>query len=44
VEVRAVEDGKAGDLIRVENTESKKVLRAKVLDEKKVLIQPEDVK
>lgn len=39
VQVRAVEDGKAGDSIRVENTDSHKVLRGKILDEKTVLIQ-----
>jgi flagella basal body P-ring formation protein FlgA len=44
VQVRAIEDGKAGDSIRVENTESHKVLRGKVLDEKTVLIGPEDSK
>lgn len=41
VQVRAIEDGKAGDLIRVENTDSHKVLRGKVLDEKTVLLEPE---
>ncbi len=39
VQVRAVEDGKAGDRIRVENTESHKVLAGKVLDEKTVLVE-----
>lgn len=38
VHARAVEDGKAGEEIHVENTDSHKVLRAKVLDENKVLI------
>ncbi len=38
VEVRALEDGKAGDTIQVENTDSHTVLRGKVLDEKTVLI------
>jgi flagella basal body P-ring formation protein FlgA len=38
VEVRALEDGKAGDAIRVENTESHTLIRGKVLDEKTVLI------
>lgn len=41
VEVRALEDGKAGDTIRVENTDSHTVLRGKVLDEKTVLITGE---
>lgn len=39
VEVRAIEDGKAGDSIRVENTDSHKVLHGKVLDEKTVLLE-----
>jgi len=39
VEARAIEDGKAGENIRVENTSSHKVLRGKVLDEKTVLIE-----
>lgn len=39
VDARAIEDGKAGDNIRVENTESHKVLKGKVLDEKTVLIE-----
>jgi flagellar basal body P-ring formation protein FlgA len=39
VEVRAVEDGKAGDSIRVQNTKSQKVLRARVEDEKTVSIE-----
>jgi flagella basal body P-ring formation protein FlgA len=39
VQVRAIEDGKAGDPIRVENTTSHKVLQGKVLDEKKVVIE-----
>jgi len=38
VDTRAIEDGKAGENIRVENTSSHKVLRGKVLDEKTVLI------
>jgi flagella basal body P-ring formation protein FlgA len=38
VDARAVEDGKAGDSIRVENTDSHKVLKGKVLDEKTVLV------
>jgi flagella basal body P-ring formation protein FlgA len=38
VDVMALEDGKAGDMIRVENTQTHKVLRAKVVDEKKVLV------
>ncbi len=38
VEVRALEDGKAGDTIQVENTDSHTILRGKVLDEKTVLI------
>lgn len=42
VQVRAIEDGKAGDLIRVENTDSHKVLRGKVLDERTVLLQPDE--
>lgn len=41
VQVRAIEDGKAGDSIRVENTDSHKVLRGKVVDEKTVLLEPE---
>jgi flagella basal body P-ring formation protein FlgA len=40
VQVRAVQDGKMGDIIQVENTDSHKVLKAKVLDEKKVLVGP----
>lgn len=39
VDARAIEDGKAGDDIRVENTDSHKVLKGKVLDEKTVLIE-----
>jgi len=39
VDARAIEDGKAGDNIRVENTDSHKVLKGKVLDEKTVLIE-----
>jgi flagellar basal body P-ring formation protein FlgA len=39
VEVRAIEDGKAGDSIRVENTKSHKVLRALIEDEKTVSIE-----
>ncbi len=42
VDARAIEDGKAGDVIRIENSESHKVLRAKVLDEKTVLIQSDE--
>jgi len=38
VEARAVENGKVGDRIRVENTESHKVLKGKVLNEKTVLV------
>jgi flagella basal body P-ring formation protein FlgA len=38
VNVRAIEDGKAGEMIRVENTASHKLLKGKVLDEKTVLI------
>ena len=38
VHARAVEDGKAGEVIHVENTDSHKVLRAKVIDENKVLV------
>lgn len=40
VQVRAVQDGKMGDVIQVENTDSHKVLKAKVLDEKRVLVGP----
>jgi len=40
VHAQAVEDGKAGEEIRVENTDSHKVLWAKVLDENRVLIDP----
>jgi flagella basal body P-ring formation protein FlgA len=36
---RAIEDGKAGDTIRVENDETHKTLHGKVLDEKTVLIE-----
>ncbi|HVM33115.1 MAG TPA: flagellar basal body P-ring formation chaperone FlgA [bacterium] len=39
VSVRAIDDGKMNDVIRVENTDSHKLLKAKVLDEKTVLIQ-----
>jgi flagella basal body P-ring formation protein FlgA len=39
VTVRAIDDGKMGDMIRVENTDSHKLLKAKVLDEKTVLIE-----
>jgi flagella basal body P-ring formation protein FlgA len=42
VDARAIEDGKAGDIIRVENSESHKILRAKVLDEKTVLVQSDE--
>jgi flagella basal body P-ring formation protein FlgA len=38
-EVRAAEDGKAGEIIRVENTKSHKLLRARVEDEKTVSIE-----
>jgi flagella basal body P-ring formation protein FlgA len=41
VDARAIEEGKAGDLIRVENTVSHKVLRARILDEKTVLVEQE---
>ncbi|MGH7739756.1 MAG: flagellar basal body P-ring formation chaperone FlgA, partial [bacterium] len=41
VTVRAIEDGKMGDVIRVENTDTHKLLKAKVLDEKTVLIETE---
>jgi flagellar basal body P-ring formation protein FlgA len=44
VDARAMEDGKAGDVIRVENSDSHKVLQAKVLDEKTVLIQNNEPK
>jgi flagellar basal body P-ring formation protein FlgA len=44
VDARAIEDGKAGDIIRVENSDSHKVLQAKVLDEKTVLIQNDEPK
>lgn len=40
-EVQAVEDGKIGDHIRVENTDTHKLLRAKILDEKTVQVEPE---
>lgn len=36
---RAVEDGKTGDVIRVENTSSHKLLNGKVVDERTVVIQ-----
>ena len=39
VEVIAIEDGKAGDIIRVENTDTHKAIHAKVRDEKTVLIE-----
>jgi len=42
VDAMAIEDGKAGDIIRVENSDSHKVLRAKVLDEKTVLVQSDE--
>jgi flagella basal body P-ring formation protein FlgA len=42
VNARVIEDGKAGDVIRVENSDSHKVLRAKVLDEKTVLVQSDE--
>jgi flagella basal body P-ring formation protein FlgA len=38
VDARAIEDGKAGENIRVENTDSHKVLKGKVVDEKTVYI------
>jgi len=38
IHARAIEDGKAGEEIRVENTDSHKVLWARVLDENRVLI------
>jgi flagellar basal body P-ring formation protein FlgA len=38
VHVRAVEDGKLGDVIRVENSESHKVLRGKILNDKTILV------
>ncbi len=38
VQTRAIEDGKAGDKIRVENTDTHKVLSARVLDENTVLV------
>jgi flagella basal body P-ring formation protein FlgA len=41
VVTEAIEDGKLGDTVRVENTESHKLLRGKVLDEKTVLIEQE---
>ncbi len=44
VDARAIEDGKAGDIIRIENLDSHKVLRAKVLDEKTGLIQNNEPK
>ncbi len=40
VHARAVADGKAGEEILVENTDSHKILKAKVLDENSVLIDP----
>jgi flagella basal body P-ring formation protein FlgA len=40
VHARAIEDGKAGEEIKVENTDSHKVLWAKVVDENRVLIDP----
>ena len=39
VEVRAIDSGKAGESIRVENTRTRKVFRARVLDEKMVLVE-----
>lgn len=39
VDARAIEDGKAGETIRVENTDSHKVLKGKVVDENTVLIE-----
>jgi flagella basal body P-ring formation protein FlgA len=44
VQVRAVEDGKAGETIKVENTDSHKLLRGKILDEKTVLLGQEEAK
>ncbi len=41
VQSKAIEDGKAGDKIRVENTATHKVLNGKVLDEKTVLMDQE---
>ena len=41
VQVRAVDDGKAGDNIRVENTDTHKLLRGQVLYEKTVLVLQE---
>ena len=41
VEAKAMENGKIGDRIRVENTLSRKVLRGKVLNEKTVLVDRE---
>jgi len=43
VDARAIEDGKAGDEIRVENTDSHKVLKGKVVDEKTVLIDQDQM-
>lgn len=44
VQVTAIADGKAGDFILVENTESHKVLHCKILDEKTVLIEQDDIR
>ncbi len=41
VDTRAIEDGKAGEVIRVENTASHKVLRGRILDERTVLVDQE---
>jgi flagella basal body P-ring formation protein FlgA len=38
VGVRAIEEGKAGDSIRVENTQTRKILRGKILNEKLISI------
>jgi flagella basal body P-ring formation protein FlgA len=39
VEARAVDSGKVGDVIRVENTQTRKIIRAKVLNEKMVSVE-----
>jgi flagella basal body P-ring formation protein FlgA len=41
VDARAVEDGKVGESIRVENISTHKVLRGKVMNEKAVLVGEE---
>jgi flagella basal body P-ring formation protein FlgA len=39
VDAKALEDAKAGETVRVENTRTRKVLKGRVLDEKTVLLE-----